>query len=69
VRCLRSSVRDPGVLGALFRDNGYRSSYSTGISEECDVAAYSRLYHVAPFLVIGIGCLISARTIFKQDDE
>lgn len=51
----------PGVLGALQTEGRFGGL--------CDVAAYVRIYHVAPFLVIGIGCLISARTIFKQDDE
>ena len=47
----------PGVLGAIAED-GY-----------CRNFAVVRLYHVAPFLVIGISCLIGARTIFKSDDD
>lgn len=50
----------PGVLGAF---------QASSLSNPCRTFAVVRLYHVAPFLVIGISCLIGARTIFKSDDD
>jgi hypothetical protein len=45
--------KSPGTVGAFLEEN----SRLDVRYERCRSAAAARLYHVAPFVIIGIGCL------------
>ena len=60
--------QSPGVIGAAFLEED-RPPGIFHIFDECRGAAAARLYQVAPFLIIGIGCLFFPKPKEQASDK